>query len=68
MDLDGIKKTAEGLKLKAEDLVGSTLKDESKTDSALDAVAGAAKKATGGKFDAKIDSARTAADQKLGSE
>lgn len=66
MDLDGLKKTAEELKLKAEDLVGSSLKDEAKTDSALDAVSGAAKKATGGKFDDKIDAARSAADQKLG--
>lgn len=66
MDLDKIKQTAEGLKQKAEDLVGSTLKDEAKTDSALDAVSGAAKKATGGKYDDKIDSAREAADKRLG--
>ncbi|MGO3797322.1 MAG: Rv0909 family putative TA system antitoxin, partial [Pauljensenia sp.] len=66
-DLDGLKKTAEELKLKAEDLVGSSLKDEAKTDSVLDAVSGAAKKATGGKFDDKIAAARSAADEKLGS-
>lgn len=69
MGLDELKTTAEGLKHKAEDLVGSTLKDEAKTDSALDAVSGAVKKATGGKFDDKIDAARSAADKKkLGSE
>lgn len=68
MDLDDLKKTAEGLKDKAEGLVGSALKDEAKTDGALDAVAGAAKKASGGKFDDKVDAARAAADSKVGSE
>lgn len=68
MDLGDVRKTAEELKEKAEGLIQSTLKDEAKTDSALDSVAGAAKKGTGGKFDDKIDAARDAADSKLGSE
>ena len=68
MDLGDVRKTAEELTEKAEGLIQSTLKDEAKTDSALDSVAGAAKKATGGKFDDKIDAARDAADSKLGSE
>lgn len=41
-------------------------KGEEISDKALDAAASAAKKATGGKHDAKIDSAREAADGKLG--
>lgn len=68
MDLGDVQKTAEELKEKAEGLFQSTLKDEAKTDSALDSVADAAKKATGGKLDDKIDAARNAADSKLGSE
>ncbi len=64
MDLGDVRKTAEELKEKAEGLIQSTLKNEAKTDSALDSVAGAAKKAT----DDKIDAARDAADSKLGSE
>lgn len=42
--------------------------DETKTDAALDAVAGAAKKVSGGRFDSQIDSAREVADSKLGNE
>lgn len=68
MNLDDARSTAEELKEKAEGLLRSTLKDEAKTDSALDSLAGAAKKATGGKFDDRIDAARNAADSKLGSE
>ena len=68
MDLDDLKKSAEGLKDKAEAFVESALKDEAKTDSALDAVSDTAKEVSGGKFDDKIDSARAAADSKLGSE
>lgn len=68
MDLGDTRSTAEELKEKAEGLVRSALKDEAKTDSALDSVADAVKKATGGKFDDKIDAARGAADSKLGSE
>ena len=62
MDLNDIKKQAEGLVGKAQELA----KDETKTDSVLDAVADAAKKVTGGKFDDKIDAARNAADEKIG--
>lgn len=39
---------------------------EEKTDKVLDGIAGAANKVTGGKFADKIDSARDAADDKLG--
>lgn len=39
---------------------------EENTDGVLDKVADAAKKATGGKFDDKIDAARDAADDKIG--
>lgn len=52
----------------AKEKVTGFLKDEEKTDAALDKAAAAAKKATGGKFDDKIDSARDSADKKLGSE
>lgn len=45
-----------------------TLKDEAKTDKFLDMAAGAASKATKGKYDDKIRTARDAADKKLGSE
>lgn len=47
-------------------LLDSVIRDEAKTDAALDAVADAAKKITGGRFDSEIDSARDAADAKLG--
>lgn len=52
----------------AKEKVTGFFKDEEKTDAALDKAAAAAKKATGGKFDDKIDSARDSADKKLGSE
>lgn len=38
------------------------------SDKVLDGVADAVKKATGGKFDDKIDGARNAADERLGNE
>ena len=44
---------------KADDALGSD-KIEKISDKALDAAATAAKKVTGGKYDAKIDSARAA--------
>lgn len=47
-------------------LIDSVVRDEAKTDAALDAVADAAKKVTGGRFDSQIDAARDAADAKLG--
>lgn len=50
---------------KAGELLGSD-KSEAVTDQALDKAADAAKKATGGKFDEKIDSVRDAADAKIG--
>lgn len=53
------------LKAKAEGLVSSE-KVESVSDAALDKAAEAAKKATGGKFDEKVDAARDAVDDKLG--
>jgi hypothetical protein len=68
MDLDDVKKTAEGLTDKARDFVQSTVKDEAATDRALDAVANAAKKVTGGSFDEKIETARAEADKRIGSE
>ena len=52
---------------KAGDALGSE-KVEKISDKALDAAATAAKKVTGGKYDAKIDSARDAVDGKLGSD
>lgn len=52
---------------KADDALGSE-KVEKISDKALDAAATAAKKVTGGKYDAKIDSARDAVDGKLGSD
>lgn len=47
-------------------LLDSVMRDEAKTDAALDAVADAAKKLTGGRFDSQIDAARDTADSKLG--
>ena len=41
---------------------------EGVSDKLLDGVAGAAKKATGGKFDDKIDGARDEADKRVGNE
>ena len=52
---------------KAGDALSSD-KAEAISDKALDAAAGAAKKATGGKYDDKIDAARDAVDGKLGTE
>ena len=46
----------------------SSAKAEAISDKALDAAAGAAKNATGGKYDDKIDAARDAVDGKLGTE
>ncbi len=68
MAFEDVKKAAEGLKDKAAGLADSTFKDETKTDGVLDAVANAARKVTGGRFDDKIDTAREAADGKIGSE
>ena len=58
MGLDDLKAKAEGL--------ASSEKVESVSDAALDKAADAAKKATGGKFDDKVDAARDAIDDKLG--
>ncbi|CAM2971732.1 Rv0909 family putative TA system antitoxin [Actinomyces slackii] len=58
MGLDDLSK-------KASEALGSD-KTEELSDKALDTAADAAKKATGGKFDDKIDSARDAIDGKLG--
>lgn len=55
----------------AKDALGKVtdqLKDEDKTDAVLDKAADAAKKATGGRFEDKIDEARDALDKKLGTE
>lgn len=59
MDLGNIAK-------QAKEAVDGVIKDEAKTDQALNAVADAAKKVTGGRFDDKIDAARDAVDEKLG--
>ena len=53
------------LKSKASEALSSD-KVEQVSDQALDRAAKAAKKVTGGKFDEKIDSARDAADAKIG--
>ena len=50
---------------KAGEVLGSD-KGEAVTDQALDKAADAAKKATGGKFDSQVETARDAADSKLG--
>ena len=55
------------LKSKASEALSSD-KAEQVSDQALDRAAKAAKKVTGGKYDAKIDSARDAVDGKLGSD
>lgn len=52
---------------KAGEFLGSE-KAEATTDKALDAAAGVAKKATGGKYDSQVESARDAIDKKLGNE
>lgn len=54
------------LKGKAEDAVKSAIGNEERTDSLLDKVADAAKKASGGKLDEQIDAARDAVDEKVG--
>ena len=48
------------------DAAKDAVTSEEKTDKVLDDIAGAANKATGGKFADKIDAARNAADDKLG--
>ena len=53
------------LKSKASEALSSD-KVEQVSDQALDRVAKTAKKVAGGKFDEKIDSARDAADAKIG--
>ena len=53
------------LKSKASEALSSD-KAEQVSDQALDRAAKAAKKVTGGKFDEKIESARDAADAKIG--
>ncbi|MBD3689890.1 antitoxin [Nanchangia anserum] len=57
MNLDDLKK-------KAQDALGR----EDATDAGLDKAAQAAKKATGGKYDDKIDAMRSEADKRLGTE
>lgn len=65
MNLDDLKGKAEELKDQAADAAKGMMSEEN-TDGVLDKVADAAKKATGGKFDDKIDAARDAADDKIG--
>lgn len=60
MGLDDLKK-------KATEALGSD-KGEQASDSALDKAAPVAKKATGGKFDSQIDSARDTADKAIGTD
>lgn len=75
MNLDDIKGAAQGMlggmQEKAAGLTGGMgaglFKDEEKTDAALDAIAGAAKKVVPGMSD-KVDAARDALDAKLGTE
>ena len=50
---------------KAGEALGSD-KAEAVTDQALDTAAAPANKATGGKFDSQVETARDAADSKLG--
>ncbi|MDO4613092.1 MAG: antitoxin [Actinomycetaceae bacterium] len=54
----------EELKNKAKE----ALSNEETTDTVLDKAADAAKQATGGKYDDKIDQAREQADSRLGTE
>lgn len=66
----------EDITKKAQDLLGSNKaqdalksdKAEGISDKLLDGVANAVDKATGGKFDSQIDSARDAADQRIGTD
>lgn len=62
MNLDDLKGKAEELVNDVKNAVAS----EEQTDALLDKAAEAAKSVTGGKFDSQIDSARAAADEKLG--
>lgn len=69
MDLGDITKKAQAFL--ADDKVKDALKSEKAediSDKLLDGVANAAQKATGSKFDDKIESARKAADDKIGNE
>lgn len=50
------------------DKVKGVFHDEKSTDEALDKVAGAANKVTGGRFEEKVESVRDAADKHLGTE
>ena len=50
------------------DKVTKVFKDEKTSDDILDKAANAAKKATGGKVDDKIDKVRDAIDKKVGDE
>lgn len=71
MNKDDLQKKASDAAAKAKDALGemgSQLKDEEKTDAALDKAAVAAKKLTGGRFGEKIDQARAALDKQLGTE
>ena len=69
MDFNDITKKAQ--KFLEDDKVKDALKSEKAediSDKLLDGVAGVAQKATGSKFDDKIESARKAADDKVGNE
>ena len=67
MGLDDLTRKAQDLlgNQKAQDALKSE-KAEGISDKILDGIAGAADKATGGKYDDKIDGARDAADKRLG--
>ncbi|MDC4233008.1 antitoxin [Actinomyces sp. B33] len=66
MGIDDIKNQTEGIRAKAEDLVRTTLADEAKSDELLDRASKAVKKATGGRFDSTVDTARDAVDERVG--
>ena len=69
MDLNDITKKAQAFL--ADDKVADALKSEKAeeiSDKLLDTVADAAKKASGGKHDAKIDEAKAKADRAIGNE
>jgi hypothetical protein len=69
MGIDDITKKAQ--EFLGDDKVKEALKSEQAegaSDKILHAVADAASKVTGGKFDEKIDGARKAADDKIGNE
>lgn len=61
---DKVEKDGDSLIDKVKGMFG----DEKKSDELLDKASNAAKKATGGKFDDKIDQARNEADKHLGDE